>query len=77
VSLNATLFPVAIVPPGKVIVFEVALRLDYWNNSGDIEADFESGDFRIACPVVVIWLLNSPPAGERPLTSGEASVALE
>ena len=58
VSLNTTMFAV---PPGNVVVFEVALALDYENDSGDIEADFESGDFRIACPVVVFSLLNSPP----------------
>jgi hypothetical protein len=58
VSLNTTMFPVA---PGDVVVFEVALALDYENDSGDIEADFESGDFKIACPVVVFSLLNSPP----------------
>jgi len=58
VSLNTTMFPV---PPGDVVVFEVAFALDYENDSGDIEADFESGDFRIACPVVVFSLVNSPP----------------
>jgi hypothetical protein len=58
VSLNTTMFAV---PPGDVVVFEVALALDYENDSGDIEADFESGDFKIACPVVVFSLLNSPP----------------
>ena len=57
VSLNTTMFAV---PPGNVVVFEVALGLDYGNDSGDIEADFESGDFKIACPVVVFSLLNSP-----------------
>jgi hypothetical protein len=49
------------VPPGDVVVFEVALLLEYENDSGDIEADFESGDFQISCPVVVLSLLNSPP----------------
>jgi hypothetical protein len=58
VSLSTTMFAV---PPNMVVVFEVALLLDYDNDSGDIEADFESGDFRIACPVVVFSLLNSPP----------------
>src|SRR5262249_28761424 len=48
-------------PPRDVVVFEVALALDYENDSGDIEADFESGDFKIACPVVVFSLVNSPP----------------
>jgi len=58
VSLSKTLFAV---PPGNVVVFEVALAVEYENNDGDIEADFESGDFRITCPVVVFSLLNSPP----------------
>jgi hypothetical protein len=58
VSLDTTMFAV---PPGSVVVFEVALELDCENDSGDIEADFESGDFQIACPVVVFSLLNSPP----------------
>lgn len=57
VNLNKTMFPV---PPGKVVVFEVALAVEYENDDGNIEADFESGDFKIACPVVVFSLLNSP-----------------
>jgi hypothetical protein len=56
-SLSKTMFAV---PPRNVVVFEVALALDYENDDGDIEADFESGDFRIACPVVVFSLLNAP-----------------
>lgn len=59
VSLQATNFAV---PPGAVVVFEVALELEYMNDSGDIEADFESGAFQVACPVVVFSLLNSPPS---------------
>lgn len=58
VSLSTTMFAV---PPGNVVVFEVALLLDYENHSGDIEADFERGAFQIACPVVVFSLLNTPP----------------
>jgi hypothetical protein len=58
VSLDTTMFAV---PPGDVVVFEVALELDYDNDSGNIDADFASGDFNIACPVVVFSLLNSPP----------------
>lgn len=56
-SLNATMFSV---PPGKLLVIEVALQLEYENDEGNIEADFESGNFRIGCPVVAISLLNSP-----------------
>ena len=60
VSLNTTMFAV---PPNTVVVFEVAIELDCSvdDSDGYIEADFESGDFRIACPVVVFSLLNSPP----------------
>ena len=58
VSLTKTQFAV---PPGKVVVFEVALAIDYENDDGNIEADFESGAFKIACPVVVFSLLNMPP----------------
>ena len=57
-SLNTTMFAV---PPNEVVVFEVAIELDRENDSGNIEADFASGDFQIACPVVVFSLLNSPP----------------
>ena len=57
VSLNTTMFAV---PPGAVVVFEVALLLDCENDSGNIDADFASGDFQIAGPVVVFSLLNSP-----------------
>jgi hypothetical protein len=61
VSLNTTMFAV---PPNTVVVFEVAIELDCSvdDSDGYIEADFESGDFRIACPVVVFSLLNSPPS---------------
>jgi len=58
-SLDTTIFAV---PPGNTLVFEVALLLDYENDDGDIEADFESGDFQITCPVVWFSLLNSPPS---------------
>ena len=48
------------VPPTDVVVFEVARALDCENDSGNIDADFASGDFQIACPVVVFSLLNNP-----------------
>jgi hypothetical protein len=48
------------VPPGGLVVFEVAMELDYSNASGDVEADFASGDFNIACPGVVFAVLNNP-----------------
>jgi hypothetical protein len=58
VNLSTTMFAV---PPGTTVIFEVALALDYMNDSGDIDADFESGAFKVTCPVVVFSLLNSPP----------------
>lgn len=62
-SLYATQFAV---PLGAVAVFEVAIELDCDEDGGDIEADFESGDFQIACPVVVISLLNHPTGYPKP-----------
>jgi hypothetical protein len=59
VSLSSSGYAVA---PSTTAVFEVTLVVDYDNRGGgDIEADFESGDFQIACPAVVVWLLNHPP----------------
>jgi hypothetical protein len=57
VSLSTTMFAV---PPGNTVVFEVALSLVCDNDSGNIDADFASGNFTIECPVVVFSLLNSP-----------------
>jgi len=57
-QLSKTMFAV---PPHTVVVFEVALAVGFENDDGDIEADFQSGSFRIACPLVVFSLLNSPP----------------
>jgi hypothetical protein len=58
VGLNETMFAV---PPRNVVVFEVGLIIDYDNDDGNIEADFEHGEFQIACPVVVFSILNTPP----------------
>lgn len=58
VSLNRTMFAV---PPREVVVFEVALLVDYKNDDGNIEVDFAKGSFNITCPVVVFSILNSPP----------------
>jgi hypothetical protein len=64
VNLNSTLFTV---PPSTVAIFEVALKLDcLFDDGGDIEADFESGDFQIACPAVVLSLLNHPSGSSVP-----------
>jgi hypothetical protein len=35
------------------------MELDYSNASGDVEADFASGDFNIACPGVSFAVLNN------------------
>jgi hypothetical protein len=53
--------PAFAVPPGGLVVFEVAMELDYGVDDGDVEADFESGDFSIVCPGVVFDVLNNPP----------------
>jgi hypothetical protein len=47
------------VPPGALVVFEVAMELDYSNASGDVEADFASGDFNIVCLGVSFGVLNN------------------
>jgi hypothetical protein len=49
------------VPPGSFVAFEVALWLNYSNDSGTIDADFASGDFQITCPVVVFSVLSASP----------------
>jgi hypothetical protein len=51
------------IPPRAAVFFEVALVLDYEvdDGGGHIQADFNSGDFEIACPVVVYSILNKPP----------------
>ncbi len=63
VSLFQTYYAV---PPGDVVVFEVALQLVYGcDGDGDkIEADFADGDFQIFCPLVVFSLLNNPPGSK-------------
>jgi hypothetical protein len=49
-----------IIPPHGVVLFEVTFEVGYSNGHGHIVADFESGDFRIGCPVVVVSVLTSP-----------------
>ncbi len=59
VSLSSSGYAVA---PKTVAVFEVTLVVDYSNGGGgNVEADFQSGDFQIGCPAVVLWVLNNPP----------------
>jgi hypothetical protein len=57
-SLNKSLF---LVPPGSAVVLEVMFQVGYSINHGRVDADFESGDFKIACPVVVVSVLSTPP----------------
>src|SRR5262245_20372741 len=49
------------VPSISSVIFEVDLVVSFQNDNGDIEADFKSGNFQIACPFVAFSLLNSPP----------------
>ena len=58
-NLDKTLF---LVPPRGVVVLEVAFQVGYSNSHGRALADFESGAFRVGCPVVVVALLTSPSA---------------
>jgi len=58
-NLDKTLF---LVPPKGVVVLEVAFQVGYSNSHGRALADFESGGFRVACPVVVVALLTSSTA---------------
>ena len=46
-----------VVPPGAVVVFEVALYVRYANKEGSIHVDFQSGDFEVLCPGVLIGML--------------------
>jgi hypothetical protein len=46
-----------VVPPGGVVVFEVALFVRYASQEGSIHADFQSGDFEVLCPGVLIGML--------------------
>lgn len=59
VNLSQTFFAV---PPRAVVVFEVGVTLEWANDDGTIDADFASGAFRIACPVVVVAFRNGSPA---------------
>jgi hypothetical protein len=56
-NLDRTSF---IVPPRGVVVLEAAFEVVYSNGHGHVIADFESGAFKIACPVAVVSVLSSP-----------------
>jgi len=51
-----------LVPPNATVIVEALVSVSYWQGHGHMEADFESGDFRVACPVVLISVL-TPPSG--------------
>jgi hypothetical protein len=59
-NLNQTMY---LVPPQGTVVFEVTLQISYNNGYGRALADFESGDYRVSSPVVVISLLTGASAG--------------
>jgi hypothetical protein len=54
------------IPPRTWVVFEVALEIDYHNDSGSVEADFDSGDFKVECPLVMVEVLY-PPNAQNPV----------
>jgi hypothetical protein len=62
-NLDKTLF---IVPPHGVVIFQVGLSVGYENDHGRAVVDFNSGDYKIACPVVVVSQLS----GASTLTTG-------
>ncbi len=48
-----------LIPPHGVAVFEVVLSVQYQNDNARIDViDFESGDFQVICPAVVIAVLS-------------------
>jgi hypothetical protein len=62
-QLSQTMF---FIPPRTWVVFEVALENDYHIDSGSVEADFESGDFKVECPLVMVEVLY-PPNAQNPV----------
>jgi hypothetical protein len=59
-NLNQTMY---LVSSKGTVVFEVMLQITYYNGHGRALADFESGDFRVSSPVVVVSLLTGASAG--------------
>lgn len=49
--------PQFVVPPKGVVIVEAALKVTYSNGHGHVDADFESGDFQVTCPVSVLTML--------------------
>lgn len=49
------------VPPGAGVIFEVSLAVYYYSDDGGhIDADFASGDFRLASPFVAFSIVGAP-----------------
>jgi hypothetical protein len=46
-----------LVPPGGVVVFEVAAGVGYSTSDGSINVDFESGSFEVMAPGVIVTVL--------------------
>jgi hypothetical protein len=47
-----------VVPPKGVVIVEAFFKIGYSNGHGHVDADFESGDFKLGCPVSVISILS-------------------
>jgi hypothetical protein len=51
-------FNLFLVPPNKVVVFEVTSSISYnLTDDGYIQVDFDSGDFEVMCPEVLLAIL--------------------
>ena len=46
-----------LLPPGGVVVIEVALSITYGSSDGNVDVDFETGDFHVSSPVVLLRIL--------------------
>ena len=57
VRLDAGTFAV---PASSTVVFEVAIPISFYSDSGTALADFESGNFNVACPVVAFPVVQLP-----------------
>jgi hypothetical protein len=57
VRLDAGTFAV---PASSTVVFEVAISISFYSDTGTALADFESGNFNVACPVVAFPVVPLP-----------------
>jgi hypothetical protein len=48
------------VPRYSTALFEVAISVSFYSDSGTAVADFESGNFNVACPVVAFPVVQTP-----------------